>query len=496
MNKIFTFILLVLFILSCKTEEKNTPKNIVDNSIKNNALELLEDDRIHSVSIGVYKDGEKYSGHFGELEIGKSNPPTDSTIYDLASVTKLMVGTVLANAILENKISLDDDIRKYLEGDYPNLEFNNKPIKIRDVITHTGGIPSNFPEIVQHYETDEKNDSTFFKVMKIKKRISKEYFFEIIHSIQLTEEPGTTFDYSNIGPHLIAHILEEVYHEPFEELMKKYVFDKYGMRNAELLLNKINLEYFPQGYNENEILMPHFPDCLWNAAGGVKATMPDILNFLAYQVEEKDPIVSETHQIILQNEEVGIRGYFFLMEKEDDVMAYMHNGYSSGTQNWFIAYPKYNLGISVVTNTSFPNLNIWKTASGILDDLKPFGTKSINRAIKSICEEDVEKGISYYHELKKSSPEKYNFSDEYELNLLGYQLMEKDKLNAAIEVFKLLVSEFPDNSNPYDSLGEAYYNNKQYQLSLINYSKSLSLDTENSNAEKMIQEIENIINGN
>lgn len=80
------------------------------------------------------------------------------------------------------------------------------------------------------------------------------------------------------------------------------------------------------------------------------------------------------------------------------------------------------------------------------------------------------------------------------LNRIGYELLREDKTNEAIKIFQLLVSEFPNSGNPYDSLAESYFLNEQYDLSLTNYKKALELDPENKNAVMMIQKIEEISN--
>ena len=64
-----------------------------------------------------------------------------------------------------------------------------------------------------------------------------------------------------------------------------------------------------------------------------------------------------------------------------------------------------------------------------------------------------------------------------------------EKLESAIEIFKLLVSEFPNSSNPYDSLGEAYHTNGNINLAIKNYEKSLALDPKNINAEDLINKL-------
>lgn len=75
------------------------------------------------------------------------------------------------------------------------------------------------------------------------------------------------------------------------------------------------------------------------------------------------------------------------------------------------------------------------------------------------------------------------------LNSLGYLLLKDQQIQSAINVLKANVTFFPESSNAYDSLGEAYFMEKDYDLSYRNYKKSLQLDPENKNAEKKITEI-------
>ena len=91
----------------------------------------------------------------------------------------------------------------------------------------------------------------------------------------------------------------------------------------------------------------------------------------------------------------------------------------------------------------------------------------------------VEEVITVYYELKKEHPNAYNFENEQELNRYGYALLAAGKIKSAIEIFKLLVSEFPNASNPYDSLGEAYLKDGNEELALVNYEKSIQLDPKN-----------------
>ncbi|MBS1517902.1 MAG: FKBP-type peptidyl-prolyl cis-trans isomerase [Bacteroidetes bacterium] len=109
-----------------------------------------------------------------------------------------------------------------------------------------------------------------------------------------------------------------------------------------------------------------------------------------------------------------------------------------------------------------------------------------NVIFNTIMEKDITTAINQYRELKKTEPEKYSFK-ENELNILGYNLMQIDKLAEAVEIFKLNAEEYPASANVYDSLGEAYMVSGNYEMAIKNYKKSLELNPGNDNARKMLE---------
>ena len=104
----------------------------------------------------------------------------------------------------------------------------------------------------------------------------------------------------------------------------------------------------------------------------------------------------------------------------------------------------------------------------------------------------MDKGIKLYKKLKRTKPDDYNFSNQSELNMLGYEYMNHGKVEEAIKVFSLNISEFSNLANVFDSRGEAYFNKKEYQLSKKDYQKVLELEPTNSNAKEMLLKIEKI----
>jgi len=134
MTKIFLLFFTLLSATIIAQQKVILEKNIY-TILDSNAEDLLKKSKAYSVSIGIVKDGKVYTKHYGELDKGKGNKANNNTYFEIASVTKVMTGYLMAKAVLEKKIHLDDDIRKYLNGSYPNLEYQTIPVRIKDLIS-------------------------------------------------------------------------------------------------------------------------------------------------------------------------------------------------------------------------------------------------------------------------------------------------------------------------------------------------------------------------
>ncbi len=109
---------------------------------------------------------------------------------------------------------------------------------------------------------------------------------------------------------------------------------------------------------------------------------------------------------------------------------------------------------------------------------------------KTIDKSGVESGIKEYHRMKKDFRKFYSYDfSEREINRLGYMLLRDDKIEDAIEVFKLNVAEHPKAWNVYDSLGEAYMKQGNKELAVKNYQKSLELNPSNENGKDMLKKL-------
>ena len=93
----------------------------------------------------------------------------------------------------------------------------------------------------------------------------------------------------------------------------------------------------------------------------------------------------------------------------------------------------------------------------------------------------VDKAIEGYMSIKKNNPNSESIN-EGDLNSQGYRAMRKKEYGKAIKVFKLNTILYPSNPNTFDSLGEAYYRNKDSVNALICFKKVLELNPKSKRA--------------
>lgn len=437
MSKIILFLLIVLS-TSSFSQDKN---NSIDSAIDRNAELLLKRSNAYSVSIGIVQNGKVYTKHYGEIDKGKGNIATNNTYFEIASVTKVMTGYLLAQAVLEKKINLDDDIRIYLKGEYPNLEYEGKPIRIKDLISYESAIPSVLPDDREIMKTF--NDSNTLKLVKLNTEYTKADFLKGLQNIKLDTVPGVKYLYSNPSLEVTGLILENIYKQPMEVLLKQNLWSKLEMNHTKFILE--DKKFLANGYNDNHILMPHFVSNLWGSSGvKTKSTLGDLMQLLKFELDGQNKIVQETQRNI-KNSNEGWFGYFWdnICVSEYGKYAYKHGG-AYGNQVLFSVFPEQALGICLIVNISGPDTHgiLVNTTFDIANDLQV--DSRIHKNIYGYKRASGKVIFTYKHdpkldsELIKSISVAGSFNNWNPENL-RYQMIKKD--NNTYEV-KLVESLF------------------------------------------------------
>jgi CubicO group peptidase (beta-lactamase class C family) len=336
------------------TQEKS--ENLIRKTMDECADSLLYHPEFRAVSIGVFKDRLVYIGHYGELDKGKNNAPSDNTLYEIASLTKTFTGTLLAQAIVDGKVKLGDDIRNYIPGNYPNLSFEGKPITFLHLLTHTSGLPRLFPNIPQLFDNPDY-DVLPHRINQLQMNYSEEDFFKELGKVNLDTIPGYKYSYSNAGANVLGYCLETIYQMSFNDLLSKYLLSPLQMKNTKIQLTKRDDNFLAQGYNGQGLAMPAYTVKNMNAEGGLKSTVGDMMKYVEFHLNSDNPVVRQSHSELLDGR-YGVyeNGMFWQIRKESkNPDKIFQNGGAYGTSSWLTLVPESNTGVFVITNVSSPD---------------------------------------------------------------------------------------------------------------------------------------------
>ncbi|HHA2448783.1 serine hydrolase domain-containing protein [Stenotrophomonas maltophilia] len=342
----------VLLAVGC--EGRKAPPNDVGAAVDEAAHALIEQPLLHSASIGVVYRGKTFIRHRGEMVAGKPEVPTDATLYEIGSLSKTLAGTLMARAVLEGRVGLEDDVRSYLQGDYPNLQYQGQPIRVRHLLSHTSGLPNMLPERANTVLEDFTDHRVPGELSALYAHYGKPDFLRDLHAVRIPRMPGKEYAYSSAGTELTAHILEGVYKTDYTSLLRGFFSDAAAMTSIGIKLGNAEKDRLAIGYHsDNPVPTSPMPQLPWGASGNVKATVPDMVKYLQFQLAN-GPVVQESHRTLARFDDEFSIGYFWNIVAGDRQKGvyYAHHGGVPRSQCYIYIMPEHDLGIFVITNQS------------------------------------------------------------------------------------------------------------------------------------------------
>ncbi|MCI3937751.1 serine hydrolase [Chryseobacterium aahli] len=470
-NRLFLLFLTVLFTNVLLAQELNNPKE-TKKLHQNSTEQKSEINQINSLMTKSYERGlfngnvlivrnDKiiYQKSFGFTDETKQTKLNNKSIFNIGSIAKEFNAVAIMILVERGILNLDDPISKFNLG----LPKWAEKVTIRHLINYASGIPKIESGL------NPVSDADAWKILR--------------SSDNLLFEPGTSYKYDNGNVFLQRRIIEKLTGMSFQEFVIKNIVKPLKMTNS-VFDPKLGYKNRTSCYDMDNVRcseMNFISGWLW----------VDINDFYKWiEAMNSNRLISkESFQTLLNNpyakDEGGSLGRYF---EKDELQR--HNGVSYKFESIFLNDFKNNITIILVSN----NLNrVWDLGYTIhnlmLGKEYEIPKKSVYQAIRKESLDNVNTAIATYYLLKKNSKNEYSFENPGELNKLGYELLRGGKNNESIEIFKLATKEFPKDANLFDSLGEAYFANKQYDLALDSYNKAISLGGTNGNAEKMIEKI-------
>jgi CubicO group peptidase (beta-lactamase class C family) len=323
-----------------KYPSDNVLKSRLDSTVQSAISDYMSNENVAGLSVGVIQNGEAFFYNYGETEKGNKQVPTNETLYEIGSITKTFTGIILANAVQEGKVKLNDDIRKYLVGDFSKLQFKGEPIHLLHLSNHTSGLPSQ-PKIA----------STGKDPFDLSESFNEKTLIDILQNINLETIPGVKEEYSNFGVGLLGYILEKVYEQNYEQLLEKYIFKPYEMTQSKITFTESDYMKYAQGYDVEGNATNYWRNRLAEPAGGIRSTAKDMLLYIQEQLKAKaESATWLSHQLTLGDNKKGRGLNWSISTTKKGYLVWGHAGGTDGFSSLCLIYPELNSGIILLTN--------------------------------------------------------------------------------------------------------------------------------------------------
>jgi len=207
-----TLLIILLFLLIAQSKTSFSQEYPSLSEITEMIKEEVDNGRSSSIVIGIIDNGIESYASYGYPFEGRNELANENTIFELASITKVYVSTILSDLVLKEKVNLGDLLIKYLPDTLEFINNNYYKITLEQLATHTSGIPTLLNEL------DTDNPDQYLLEMTYPE------FFAKLEQNKSIKEPGKIFQYSNLNFALLSYVLCKVTNENLEQLLRKYYF--------------------------------------------------------------------------------------------------------------------------------------------------------------------------------------------------------------------------------------------------------------------------------
>ena len=277
----------------------------------------------------------------GHLGTGDSRTVDGDTIFEIGSATKVFTALLLADMVNRGEVSLDEPVSTYLPDSVTVPERGGKAITLLDLCTHSSGLPS-LPTNLK--PKDPRNPYADYRV---------EDLYEFLSGYALSRDPGSEFEYSNLGAGLLGHLLASRIGTDYESALRIRITEPLGMPDTAIALSSSMKQRMATGHNAMLAPVPYWDLPTLAGAGALRSSVTDMLAFLeAFLGYRESPLAPAMKAMLdvrrpMGKMEIGL-AWFLLGEGA------WHGGSTGGFRAFLGCEPKAGIGVVVLSNAATP----------------------------------------------------------------------------------------------------------------------------------------------
>ena len=263
-------------LFSARGQTNPNPNPTIDASIVN----VMNSEHFPGLAAVVVKDDKiVWINSYGLADVGNSIPVSDTTVFMLASVSKVFTGTAVMQLAENNVIQLNDDVNSFLPWTLQIPGFPTNPVTFRQLMTHSSSIRDHWPVMNTYYDYPDPSITLAEGMQRYFSTSGIDYDPD---DNFLPNPPGSVFQYSNMATALNGYLVETAAAMPFDEYCNENIFSKLCMDKTSWFFADLDSAEVARPYQYsggNYIPYAHYgfadyPD------GQLRSSVIDLANFM------------------------------------------------------------------------------------------------------------------------------------------------------------------------------------------------------------------------
>lgn len=247
----YSLLPLLVVLVVCPTARPDNPDTAKLADVRTRMQVFVDQgDLAGVVTVVGRKSGIVSHEAIGSLRLDTQQSMPKDALFRIASMTKPITAIGIMILADEGKLTVEDPVEKHLpefrgqmlvaSRDKENLTLKkpSRPITLRDLLTHTSGLPGAPPVGIADLYT-RRSHTLAEAVMAFSQR-------------PLDFEPGSKWAYCNTGIDTLGRVIEVVSRQPYEEFLKKRIFDPLGMTDTTFYPTREQLQRVPPIYDKKD----------------------------------------------------------------------------------------------------------------------------------------------------------------------------------------------------------------------------------------------------
>jgi len=294
-----------------------------------------------AIVVGIVEPNGRRIVAYGHRASGDPRTVDGDTIFEIGSVSKVFTSLLLADMVNRNEVALDDPAGKYLPEGLTLPERNGKAITLLDLSTHSSGLPS-LPTNLK--PKDAHNPYADYSVDDL---------YQFLPGYTLPRDPGSEFEYSNLGAGLLGHLLASRLGTDYENAVRTRITEPLGMSDTGIALSSSMKQRMATGHNAMLTAVANWDLPTLAGAGALRSSANDLVTFLEAFLGYRESSLAPAMKAMLDLRRP--------MGKFDIGLAWhrlgdgaWHGGATGGFRSLLLCEPKARIGVVVLSNAATP----------------------------------------------------------------------------------------------------------------------------------------------